>query len=516
MDIPVLAWILFAVIVVAAGVVAFAFVRFVFHAREPEKTFTSVVAVTALMFALFTVVLVPVDVYNVSSTSDEHGNARLSPADVSSRMTSVRDLYLVLYGVMLFFLFIAIPFAYFYYEEDHPDITVNARVASACKYSISVLVIVVILVVIGIVLSGAKPDVKDDQAEAYLNHLLDSETKTEASISFAIASLTVIGFMCVVTFTGCGFGAMPVAMIAGSIHLESESRDVTESLLTTKEKARAIQAKYISGRRISKKDQKALDMLRRSEKQLTRRSARIQATRNTCWAKMTRFLRPLQILFGIVFLLLTLFLTISLIIGGVDRLKHSVCGYNCGWVLSRPQISNPFDMLMVKLATVFPLDYVILLGVYLFTFLATAAGLVRVSIRCFCFLMYRVRKAATVPQGVLLSVVIISLAFMAVNVMFVQLAPQYALFGSQVYALPDGSTKPCSIEAPIEAGCVMSQVGRFVTRISIKFPVLGTVFFVGNAGVIVMTLVSMLIAALRGRETATDWNGSSDSDDDYW
>lgn len=495
---------------------ALVFTRFVMDAREPEKMFTSIVAVAALMFALFTVVLVPVDVYNVSSTRDGDGELRLTPDEIDSRMTAVRDLYLVLYGAVMFFLFIAIPFAYFYYEEAHPDRTTNARVASACQYSFALVLVLVVLVVLGIVMSGSKPSVDDQATQDYLDALLESETKTEASISFSVAVMSLLGYLCMLTFTSCGFGAMPVAMIAGSIHLDKENADVTESLLTTKERARAIQSKYISGRKMTKKDQKALEMLRRSERQLTRRSKRITATRSTCWARTARFLRPLQVVFGVFFLLVSLFVVISLLLGGVDRLQHSICGYECGFVLASPRIANPFDLLMVKLSTVFPIDYILVTALFLYFFLGTAAGLIRVSIRCFCFVLFRVRKAATVPQGVLLSVVIISLSLMSLNIMFVQLSPQYALFGSQVYRGADGALHDCTLVSPVEEACTMSQLGRFVTRISIKYPALGVSFFAGNAAFILMFFASLLLASLKGKSSSTAWNGSSDDSDEFW
>lgn len=59
---------------------------------------------------------------------------------------------------------------------------------------------------------------------------------------------------------------MPIAMIKGRLKVEHEDAEVSESLINTRERQRALRSKYISGRRVPAKDRKAMETLKRSER----------------------------------------------------------------------------------------------------------------------------------------------------------------------------------------------------------------------------------------------------------
>lgn len=84
---------------------------------------------------------------------------------------------------------------------------------------------------------------------------------------------------------------------------------------------------------------------------LRRRMARLESVK--CIAKCCSILRPFTFLFGIVFLLLTLLIVISISLTALDKILNSYCGAKCGFILKYPQIFNPLDKLLVLLSAVF-------------------------------------------------------------------------------------------------------------------------------------------------------------------
>ena len=134
-------------------------------------------------------------------------------------------------------------------------------------------------------------------------------------------------------------------------------------------------------------------------------------------------------MFGIVFLLLALFLWISLLLTTIDKTMNSVCN-NC-FVIGVPEIFNPLNALLVVMSKVrprtlplrrpcahllrtltvcaatrahtagsagavlcirqyFPLDYILMVSLIAYFFFSTMAGLMKIGIR---FLWITVRGA---------------------------------------------------------------------------------------------------------------------------
>lgn len=70
----------------------------------------------------------------------------------------------------------------------------------------------------------------------------------------------------------------------------------------------------------------------------------------------------------------------------------------------------------------------------IYYFLATMSGLITIGVRFLWVSLYRIRKAATMPQGLLFITVLLTLSLLALNYSLTNVvAPGYAHFGSQVY-----------------------------------------------------------------------------------
>ena len=79
----------------------------------------------------------------------------------------------------------------------------------------------------------------------------------------------------------------------------------------------------------------------------------------------------------------------SLIVGNVDKALHSL-GPRMGYALPRRTLPNPVDIALQYAQRIFPLDYVIILVLVLYLFLASMAGVREIGIWCLCIRAYKV------------------------------------------------------------------------------------------------------------------------------
>lgn len=127
-------------------------------------------------------------------------------------------------------------------------------------------------------------------------------------------------------------------------------------------------------------------------------------------------------------------MTYLLFIYRVDKIAYTVCGSQCGYVISHPNMFNPINFIFVKLSKIFPLDYLFMVGLIIYFFLATMSGIIHVGIRFLWITLFRIRKGATAPQALLVTAVLLTLSLLALNYTVTTIvAPSYAHFGSQVY-----------------------------------------------------------------------------------
>jgi len=450
----------------------------------------------------------------------------MSLEDIETRVKFVKIAYYVLYGFVLLFGFALIPFAYFYYEEDDEDVTLGQKVWAGCKYTIFLVVIVIILMVVGIVLFVVKPTEKPttDNAKLWVKHILDS-TGTESAVSFAIASMTTIGFVIWITYTSYGLAALPIGFIRGRTGYSEDTKNLQSDLESTRDKKRAIKSKYLGGKRVSKRDESTLSLLDRKEKVLSRQGERLHS--QSVWLKVYAVMKPFLFVFGILFALVSVLLWGSILITSIDKAKNSykLCSSSsaCGFVMKIPEIPNPVDLVLTKSAQFFPLDYVIVALLVIYVFFATLSGVLNIGIRFLWIKLFALRRGASPPQGLLLTAVILMLAILALNIEITTLAPQYTTFGTQTYNHTWVNTnnetawemRPCSFDAPLHGVCTMTQISEIINRISIHTPFFGVIYFVATWIFLAFFLISILIAIFRSRKTNIESREDDSDEDEY-
>lgn len=474
-----------------------------------SERFPTFVATLGLAVTLWSVLVVPVDIYGLSTVAGK------TAAEVASMQGGIEAMYLLFYVLIVASTFAIIPFAYFYYEEDDEDITVSRKIGAAFRYTLFTIVIAIILLVMGLIVKGGDlPDVPTD-AQAWLDTLFDGQAPIEAGISFIVGCLTLLGCFCLVGYTAVGFGTMPVNLVRGKASLGEEAADTSSELTRAQTQRKTIEDKYkLTGRAMSKKDAKTVDLLKKKERLMGKKSVLIDKESKSLAVKCEVILTPFATLFGLAFGLVSLFLMISLTITLIDKGTNSPCGMACGFVL-RDFGFNPFDHLLVVLSGIYPLDHLVVLGTVFYFFFTTISGIVRLGVRIGWVTMYRFKPGKTAPQGVLMTVIFLMLTLLAVNMTLLSLAPQYMAWGGQTY-LDDGDDElPCSIVAPEGSGCTQSVVSRFFTRMMIQNPFFALAFFAAD-GLFLLVFFGSLCIAMNSRQSSfMDRLLGSDSDDDF-
>lgn len=257
------------------------------------------------------------------------------------------------------------------------------------------------------------------------------------------------------------------------------------------------------------RDRRELESLVRDERTLTRRQRlaeeEIGADQHwsvRAWHKTAAVLRPLKLIGGLLLIVVALVIWTSMLITAIDKIKNSVCGSRCGYLLAHTNIIQPVNWLMVRTSRIFPVDYVIFLVVILIFFAASVVGIATVGIRFLWVNLFRIRKGHTSPQALLMATVFLTLITFAINYATVMLlAPQYATYGAQTYCdrlphypdeQPDCSNHRKAVRScrenpgrdsedgsPAVANriCTPTVVSTFLNRITVNFPFFGLVTF---------------------------------------
>ena len=159
-----LIWVVYAIVVVLLVAIASIFVYTYQTARERSASVTTVCIFT--LTSLFaTVLLLPVDVALVSSTTSSKLGQRKEWATqdrVDNILLTLKIVYYTLYSLDALLCLVVVPFTYFWYEEyeevapgEEPQ-SVGKRFWGALKYTLAFIVLVIILFVVGFFLPVAR------------------------------------------------------------------------------------------------------------------------------------------------------------------------------------------------------------------------------------------------------------------------------------------------------------------------------------------------------------------------
>ncbi|KPM39425.1 putative lysosomal cobalamin transporter [Neonectria ditissima] len=526
-----LIWVAYAV-AVGLCLIAAVITTFTWQAPRERSTIVSTVAIVSLTSLLATVLLLPVDIALVSATSSaSHGAKKdwATPERIDNILLTLKIVYYSLYSFDALLCLIVIPFAYFWYEESgEADIeegrSLKSRFLAAAKYTLFFIAFVVILFLLGFFIPVAGDSTKNHWDLDYFKKLL-AQNHGEKALTFALGLLLTIGTLLYVVYTGAGLALLPISLIksAPSISAPQLSETTASQLEQNRERQRQIELRN-AGRQeeISRKDQRELDALVREEQTLVRRerlAAEAQGEGRSrvyqFWIKLCVLFRPIKMLGGILLLILSLFLWVSMLITGIDKAKNSVCKEKCGYILGQIHLFQPMNFIFVKSAKAFPIDYILMALLVLFFFTSSISGVAAVGIRFLWVRIFQIRKGRTAPQALLIATVMLALIILATNYgIAMMVAPQYSIYGTQTFCstAPDypgeqpncernsGLIQPCSEALKYKHAkdvCTPSVMSTFLNRINITWAFFGLINFWAQFAFLGVFLVVFVTALIR-------------------
>lgn len=530
-----LIWVVYAIAIAILIAVASIFI-YVYQTprdRSPSVTLTCIFAITAL---LATVLLLPVDVALISSTTSSALGRRKDWAtqdEVDKITYSLTVVYYLLYSLDAVLCLLVIPFTYFFYEEydevasDTGEQTIGRRLWGALKYTVSFVLVVVVLFLVGFFLPVSKD--KQGQDLDYFKRLLTENRKYpqnhwtrytrhffsniiityhldgERALTFTLGLLITIGTCLYVLYTSSGFALLPISLIKTAPSISSPTLKATTvtQLENNREQQRQLEGRCRGNPdHLSSKDRRVLDTLVREERTLIRRQRLVEEAQGEgqswlmkAWVKVEAIFRPVKLLGGLLLLLIALATWVSMILTAIDKVKNSVCKHRCGYILGHINVFNPVNWVLVQSAKVFPVDYALFTILVLLLFCSSVVGIATIGIRFLWIKIFQIRKGHTSPQALLLATAMLMLTTLALNYSIsMVIAPQYATFGPQTFCdrdsgalegQPDCSNseyliKPCSELADNLAAkrvCTPSVASTILNRVTMNFPFFGIVFF---------------------------------------
>ncbi|KAL9598903.1 MAG: hypothetical protein Q9219_004168 [cf. Caloplaca sp. 3 TL-2023] len=506
-----LIWVVYAVVVALLVAIASVFVYLYQSPRERSAT-VSIVCIFTLSALLATVLLLPVDVALVSSTTSSKLGRRkdwATDASVANIVYTTRIVYYTLYSLDAVLCLLVVPFTYFWYEEydevatEEGTQTIGSRFAGALKYTLAFVALVVILFVVGFFVPVARDRTGSHYGLEYFKRILE-ESHPERALTFTVGLLITIGTLIYILYTAAGFALLPVAFIksAPAISAPALTANTASALEQNRERQRQLEGRNAgSPEGLNSKDRRELDALVREERTLVRRE-RLAAEASgehsnwlvRTWMKIEAVFRPLKLLGGFFLMIIAILVWVSMLLTGIDKAKNSICKARCGYVLGHVNIINPMNWIFVQSSKVFPIDNVIFLIIVLFFFFSSVVGMASIGIRFLWLRLFQIRSGHTSPQAMLMGTVMLTLMALAINyAVATMVAPQYSHFGPQTYCdkeprhptdQPDCSEhrklKPCSETAnSVQARnvCTPSVGSTFLDMITVNFSFFGAVDF---------------------------------------
>ncbi|EAW48831.1 LMBR1 domain containing 1, isoform CRA_a [Homo sapiens] len=325
-----------------------------------------------------------------------------------------------------------------------------------------------------------------------------------------------------ITYTAYGMSALPLNLIKGTRSAAYERLENTEDIEEVEQHIQTIKSKSKDGRPLPARDKRALKQFEERLRTLKKRERHLEFIENSWWTKFCGALRPLKIVWGIFFILVALLFVISLFLSNLDKALHSA-GIDSGFIIFGANLSNPLNMLLPLLQTVFPLDYILITIIIMYFIFTSMAGIRNIGIWFFWIRLYKIRRGRTRPQALLFLCMILLLIVLHTSYMIYSLAPQYVMYGSQNYLIETNITsdnhkgnstlsvpKRCDADAP-EDQCTVTRTYLFLH----KFWFFSAAYYFGNWAFLGVFLIGLIVSCCKGKKSVIEGvDEDSDISDD--
>uniref|UniRef100_A0A2K6E6L4 Lysosomal cobalamin transport escort protein LMBD1 n=1 Tax=Macaca nemestrina TaxID=9545 RepID=A0A2K6E6L4_MACNE len=519
----VIGWCIFGLLLLAILAFCWIYVR-KYQSRRESEVVSTITAIFSLAIALITSALLPVDIFLVSYMKNQNGTFKdWANSNVSRQIEDT-----VLYGY-----YSKYSFSFFSIWGLLTKILIHldgwrtpgsVQIKTALKYTLGFVVICALLLLVGAFVPLNVPNNKNSTEWEKVKFLFEELGSSHglAALSFSISSLTLIGMLAAITYTAYGMSALPLNLIKGTRSAAYERLENTEDIEEVEQHIQTIKSKSKDGRPLPARDKRALKQFEERLRTLKKRERHLEFIENSWWTKFCGALRPLKIIWGIFFILVALLFVISLFLSNLDKALHSA-GIDSGFIIFGANLSNPLNMLLPLLQTVFPLDYILITIIIMYFIFTSMAGIRNIGIWFFWIRLYKIRRGRTRPQALLFLCMILLLIVLHTSYMIYSLAPQYVMYGSQNYLIETNITsdnhkgnstlsvpKRCDADAP-EDQCTVTRTYLFLH----KFWFFSAAYYFGNWAFLGVFLIGLIVSCCKGKKSVIEGvDEDSDISDD--
>ncbi|NWU71329.1 LMBD1 protein, partial [Pterocles burchelli] len=312
-----------------------------------------------------------------------------------------------------------------------------------------------------------------------------------------------------------GMSALPLNLIKGTTSAAYERLENTEDIEEVEQHLLRIKSKCRDGRPLSSRDRRTVQQLEERLRTLRRRERHLESIEKSWWTKFCEAIRPLKIVWGVFFIIVALLFTVSLFLSNLDKALHSA-GFDSGFIILGTNLTNPLNMLLPVLQTVFPLDYILITTIVMYFIFTSMAGIRNMGIWFFWIRLYKIRRGKTRPQALLFLCMILLLIVLHTSYMIYSLAPQYVMYGSQKYLVQvrcHTSKKKISLSkmyllfAFLLDQCIVTRTYLFLH----KFWFFSAAYYFGNWAFIAVFLIGLIVSCCKGKKSVIE--GEVDEDD---
>lgn len=180
-----LIWVTYAAVIGILLVISSIFV-YLYQTPRDRSAAVTIVCLVTLISLLATVLLTPVDIALVASTSDlKLGRKKdwATPDAVDEILFQLKLVYYSLYTLDALLCLVVVPFTFFWYEE-HDEVadaegtqTIAGRLWGALKYTLAFIALVVILFLVGFFVPVARNRSHDHLGLGFFKDLLEENRK---------------------------------------------------------------------------------------------------------------------------------------------------------------------------------------------------------------------------------------------------------------------------------------------------------------------------------------------------
>ena len=191
-----LIWVVYAIVLALVVAIASIFV-YVYQSPKERSAAVTIVCIFTLSSLLATVLLLPVDVALVSSTTSSRHGVRKEWATqnrVDSITLTLRIVYYTLFSLDALLCLLVVPFTYFWYEEydevatEEGTQTFGTKLWGAFKYTIAFIFLVIILFLVGFFVPVAKDRKGAHYDLDFFKHILADQNRKFTSRAYFMRS----------------------------------------------------------------------------------------------------------------------------------------------------------------------------------------------------------------------------------------------------------------------------------------------------------------------------------------